>query len=56
MRALYIQIHNNIGEGNNNKGVFLVTTIIAFIPIERILSMNTDSGISTVPRGSERSE
>ena len=39
-----------------SKGVFLVTTIIAFIPIEHVLSMNTDSGISTVPRGSERSE
>ena len=28
----------------------------AFIPVERILSMNTFSWISTIPRGSERSE
>ena len=31
-------------------------TIIAFIPMERVLSMNTVSWISTVPWGSERSE
>ena len=39
-----------------NKGVFLVTTTIAFVSFERDLSMNTDSSISTVSRGRERSE
>ena len=39
-----------------NQGVFPVTVIIAFLPIERVLSVKTDPWISTVPRGSERSE
>ena len=38
------------------KGVFLVTTTIAFVSFERYLSMKTDSSISTVPQGSERGE
>ena len=33
-----------------------MTTTIAFVSFERDLSMNTDSWISTVPRGSKRSE
>ena len=37
-------------------GVFLVTTRIAFVPMKRDFSMNTDLRILTVPRGSERSE
>ena len=39
-----------------SKGVFLVTTTNAIFPVDRDNSMNTDSWISTVPRGSERSE
>ena len=41
---------------HTSEGVFLVTTRIAFVPVKRDLSMNTDSRISTVPRESERSE
>ena len=37
-------------------GVFLVTTIIAFIPVKRVNSVNTFLRISTVPQGSEVSE
>jgi len=37
-------------------GVFLVMTKITFLRVEPDFSMNTDSWISTVPRGSERSE
>ena len=37
-------------------GVFLVKTKNAFVPVERDNSVNTYSRISTVPRGSERSE
>ena len=37
-------------------GVFLMKTTIAFVSFERDLSMNSDSGITTVPRGSERIE
>ena len=40
----------------HGKGVFLVKMKNAFVPIERVYSMNTYSRISTVPRGSERSE
>jgi len=38
------------------KGVFLVKTKNAFVPVARDNSVNTYSRISTVPRGSERSE
>ena len=38
------------------KGVFLVSAKNAFVPLERNHSVNTYSRISTVPRGSERSE
>ena len=38
------------------KGVFLVCAKNAFVPVKRDNSMNTFSRISTVPRGSERSE
>ena len=41
---------------NSIKGVFLVTTKNAFVPVKRDNSVNTYSRISTVPRGSERSE
>ena len=37
-------------------GVFLVMTKNAFVPVKRDNSVNTYSRISTVPRGSERSE
>ena len=37
----------------NNEGVFLVTMQNAFVPVERIYSVNTFSRISTVPRGTE---
>ena len=36
------------------KGVFIVTTANAILPVDRDHSVNTDSRISTVPRGSER--
>ena len=36
-------------------GVFLVTTRISIVPVKHNFSMNTDSWISTIPRGSERS-
>ena len=36
--------------------VFLVETKNTFILAKRVLSVNTHSRISTVPRGSERSE
>ena len=39
-----------------DKGVFLVSAKNAFVPVKRDNSMNTYSRISTVPRGSERSE
>ena len=39
-----------------SEGVFLVKMKNAFIPFERIYSMNKYSRISTVPRGSEGSE
>ena len=38
------------------EGVFLVSTKNAFVPVKRNNSVNTYSKISTVPRGSERSE
>ena len=38
------------------QGVFLVKMKKAFVPVKRDHSVNTYSGISTVPRGSERSE
>ena len=34
-------------------GVFLVTIKNVFVPVKRILSRNTYSGILTIPRGSE---
>ena len=40
----------------NFKGVFLVSAKNAFLPVKRDNSVNTYSRISTVPRGSERSE
>ena len=46
-----LRIHRRAG-----KGVFLVKMKNAFVPIERVYSMNTYSRISTVPRGRERSE
>ena len=39
-----------------NLGVFLVSAKNAFVPLKRDNSVNTHSRISTVPRGSERSE
>ena len=39
-----------------NQGVFLVKMKNAFVPVKRDNSVNTYSRISTVPRGSERSE
>ena len=39
-----------------SQGVFLVKTRISIVPLNRDHSVNTDSWISTVPRGSERSE
>ena len=42
--------------GVKGKGVSLVTATIAFIPVECIYSMNTYSGILTIPQGSEQSE
>jgi len=41
---------------NLNKSVFLVSAKNAFVPLKRDNSVNTCSRISTVPRGSERSE
>ena len=38
------------------QGVFLVTTENAFVLVNRVYSVNTYSKISTVLRGSERSE
>ena len=46
-------VHN---KANTYKGVFLVKVKDAFVPVRRVDSMNTYSRISTVPRGSERSE
>ena len=43
-------------EMNYIKGVFLVSAKNAFVPVKRDNSMNTYSRISTLPRGSERSE
>ena len=40
----------------NSEGVFPVSTKNAFVPVKRDNSVNTYSRISTVPRGSERSE
>ena len=41
---------------NSTQGVFLVKIKNAFVTVKRVYSMNTYSRISTVPRGSERSE
>ena len=41
---------------STTKGVFLVTTANAMLPVDRDHSVNTYSGISTIPRGSERNE
>ena len=39
-----------------SEGVFLVSAKNAFVPVKRDNSVNTYSRISTVSRGSERSE
>ena len=39
-----------------DRAVFLVTTKNAFVPIERVYSVNMYSRISTIRQGSERSE
>ena len=41
---------------SRNQGVFLVSAKNAFVPVKRDNSVNTYLRISTVPRGSERSE
>jgi len=41
---------------NLNKSVFLVSAKNAFVPLKRDNNVITNSRISTVPRGSERSE
>ena len=41
---------------SSSKGVFLVSAKNAFVAVKRDNSVNTYSRISTVPRGSERSE
>ena len=43
-------------EDNDAKGVFLVSPKNACVPVKRDNNMNTYLRISTVPRGSERSE
>ena len=43
-------------KSNRTKDVFLVSAKNAFVPVKRDNSVNTYSRISTVPRGSERSE
>ena len=43
-------------EGQNRKGVFLVSAKNAFVRVKRNNRVNTYSRISTVPRGSERSQ
>ena len=44
------------GKISQTKGVFLVKTNNAFVPVKRDNSVNTYSRFSTVPQGSERSE
>ena len=48
----------NEDEGGKTLGkrMFIVTTINAFVLVKKIYSVNTYSGISTVPRGSEQKE
>ena len=46
----------HFGFMSSSEGVFLVKMKHAFEPVKRDNSVNTYSRISTVPRGSERSE
>ena len=51
-----LKIVEESNKGNDNEGVFLVSAKNAFVSVKRDNSVNTYSRISTVPRGSERSE
>ena len=55
--SLIVVVHPFLeNKANTSKGVILVKMKNAFEPVKRDHSVNTYSRISTVPRGSERSE
>ena len=56
--TLKINVHATTEECVFQKGtgVFIVTAKNMFLPIERVISVNIYSRISTIPQGSERSE